>query len=33
MKKESMAELHGKAYKEYENTQDLKRSRKSPSRA
>ncbi|MBI0422347.1 hypothetical protein ACNQO9_13000 [Acinetobacter calcoaceticus] len=25
MKKESMAELHGKAYKEYENTQDLKK--------
>ncbi|MFV7501553.1 hypothetical protein [Acinetobacter pittii] len=25
MKKESMAELHAKAYKEYENTQDLKK--------
>ena len=25
MKKESMAELHGKVYKEYENTQDLKK--------
>lgn len=25
MKKESMTELHGKAYKEYENTQDLKK--------
>ena len=25
IKKESMAELHGKAYKEYENTQDLKK--------